>query len=111
MRTKYDNNIYVKLNNRKGKTMKKMFVTTIAVTMFSMITISAFTSCCKEIPTSEIKITEQKGFTHRSANGNGSVLGIQKFEYEGHKYIAFHMDGTHGGSTSVVHDPDCGCTK
>ena len=40
--------------------------------------------------------------------GGLDVIGIQKFEYEGHKYIAFDMS-TPYSSVGVVHDPSCPC--
>lgn len=36
---------------------------------------------------------------------------ILHFDYNGHSYIHFHISGTHGGHSGVVHDPDCKCNQ
>ena len=38
---------------------------------------------------------------------SGSVTRAYHIRYDGHMYIQFHCNGSHGGHETIVHDPEC----
>ena len=76
--------------------------------------ICATTSCTKSNTISEdvVRYTESQRpnrVLDASVNGEGRVTNVLKFEFEGHQYIQFNIDGRSGGSKCVLHDPNCKC--
>lgn len=41
--------------------------------------------------------------------GHSGIYSVKEFEYNNHKYVCFYINGAYGGSTGIVHDPDCWC--
>ena len=61
--------------------------------------------CCMEEIKSQETTTEKEYLYLKNGQGT-SVVSINRFEYDGHKYILFLSGESRNG---FVHDPDCPC--
>jgi hypothetical protein len=97
--------------------MKKLSKVFAFITLCVMLTFQLISCSSGEIQRMNDPVTDQPTIQYNEiiapkdgifvGKDRGDVNKVKIFTFRGHRYIQFKICGTFGGSSGIVHDPDC----